>query len=314
MAKTRARGFGPEVIRRILLGTYALSAGYYDAFYGQAQKVRTLMRRDFSARLRAGRRARLADQPDHGLSRSGRRPPIPLTMYLSDVCTIPSNLVRRPGDLASRRSRRRRPADRVPGDGAGARRGGDVPGGRRGRASGRVLRHGLPWRRRRWRCHDRATRPSSASRPMSSCRPSPRCSVGAPSTSGLSPTRTSVPVCLALPGALPVPNEEAIEGILRIGAALSCELVEHSLFHRKNYFYPDLPKNYQISQYDLPLCVDGHLDVRRRRRDVTDRDHPGPHGRGHRQEPPRLRKAAGSTMPSTRCSTSTVPACRWSRS
>lgn len=78
---------------------------------------------------------------------------------------------------------------------------------------------------------------------------------------GAEPNTMVCPVCLALPGALPVPNEEAIEGILRIGAALGCELVEHSLFHRKNYFYPDLPKNYQISQYDIPLCIDGHLAV-----------------------------------------------------
>jgi aspartyl-tRNA(Asn)/glutamyl-tRNA(Gln) amidotransferase subunit B len=78
---------------------------------------------------------------------------------------------------------------------------------------------------------------------------------------GAPPNTTVCPVCLALPGALPVANHEAIEGILRIGAALRCELVEHSLFHRKNYFYPDLPKNYQISQYDVPLCIDGSLDV-----------------------------------------------------
>jgi aspartyl-tRNA(Asn)/glutamyl-tRNA(Gln) amidotransferase subunit B len=78
---------------------------------------------------------------------------------------------------------------------------------------------------------------------------------------GAEPNTTVCPVCLALPGALPVPNREAIEGILRIGAALDCELVEHSLFHRKNYFYPDLPKNYQISQYDVPLCINGHLDI-----------------------------------------------------
>jgi aspartyl-tRNA(Asn)/glutamyl-tRNA(Gln) amidotransferase subunit B len=64
-----------------------------------------------------------------------------------------------------------------------------------------------------------------------------------------------------MPGALPVPNREAIEGILSIGDALNCTLIEDSLFYRKNYFYPDLPKNYQISQFTFPLCLDGHLDV-----------------------------------------------------
>ncbi len=78
---------------------------------------------------------------------------------------------------------------------------------------------------------------------------------------GAAPNTTCCPVCLGLPGALPVPNEEAIERILRIGASLGCTLVDYSEFYRKNYFYPDLPKNYQISQFDLPLCVDGALEV-----------------------------------------------------
>ena len=69
------------------------------------------------------------------------------------------------------------------------------------------------------------------------------------------------PVCLGHPGSLPVPNREAIRRIVRIGLALDSEIAPHSLFHRKNYFYPDMPKNYQISQYDLPICVGGHLDV-----------------------------------------------------
>jgi aspartyl-tRNA(Asn)/glutamyl-tRNA(Gln) amidotransferase subunit B len=67
------------------------------------------------------------------------------------------------------------------------------------------------------------------------------------------------PVCLAHPGVLPVPNEEAIRSALKIAAALECEVAPRSIFHRKNYFYPDNPKAYQISQYDLPLAVDGKL-------------------------------------------------------
>ncbi len=84
---------------------------------------------------------------------------------------------------------------------------------------------------------------------------------GCPVDFGDEPNTAVCPVCLGLPGALPVPNEQAIEGILSIGAALNCTLTESSLFYRKNYFYPDLPKNYQISQYTFPLCLGGHLDV-----------------------------------------------------
>ena len=76
MRATRDAGFGDEVKRRIILGTYALSSGYYDAYYGQAQKVRTLISRDFERGLRAGRRARVADRADHGVpdGREARRP------------------------------------------------------------------------------------------------------------------------------------------------------------------------------------------------------------------------------------------------
>ncbi len=75
------------------------------------------------------------------------------------------------------------------------------------------------------------------------------------------PNTACCPVCLALPGALPVPNEQAIEGIVRIGTALGCEINETSLFYRKNYFYPDLPKNYQISQYTFPVAEHGALEI-----------------------------------------------------
>ena len=76
------------------------------------------------------------------------------------------------------------------------------------------------------------------------------------------PPNTNIcPVCLALPGSLPVPNREAIERIIRVGLALNCRINPRSVFHRKNYYYADLPKNYQISQFDVPVCVDGWLDV-----------------------------------------------------
>lgn len=84
---------------------------------------------------------------------------------------------------------------------------------------------------------------------------------GCPADFGADPNTNVCPVCLALPGALPVPNERAIEWIVQIGLALGCEIAPESIFHRKNYFYADLPKNYQISQYDIPVCTGGHLDV-----------------------------------------------------
>ncbi|MBE7550387.1 MAG: Asp-tRNA(Asn)/Glu-tRNA(Gln) amidotransferase subunit GatB [Anaerolineales bacterium] len=78
---------------------------------------------------------------------------------------------------------------------------------------------------------------------------------------GVPPNTHVCPVCLGMPGALPVINRRAIEYTLMIGLALNCQIRPHNVFARKNYFYPDLPKGYQISQYELPLCLGGYVDI-----------------------------------------------------
>src|SRR3954466_13120517 len=78
---------------------------------------------------------------------------------------------------------------------------------------------------------------------------------------GAEPNTQVCPVCLGLPGALPVVNAVAVESAVRIGLALSCTITPWGRFARKNYFYPDMPKNFQTSQYDEPIAVGGHLDV-----------------------------------------------------
>jgi aspartyl-tRNA(Asn)/glutamyl-tRNA(Gln) amidotransferase subunit B len=84
---------------------------------------------------------------------------------------------------------------------------------------------------------------------------------GCPAVFGAEPNTQVCPVCLGLPGSLPVTNAAAIEYTIRIGLALNCTIASWCRFARKNYFYPDMPKNFQISQYDEPLCTDGWLDV-----------------------------------------------------
>jgi aspartyl-tRNA(Asn)/glutamyl-tRNA(Gln) amidotransferase subunit B len=103
---------------------------------------------------------------------------------------------------------------------------------------------------------------------------------------GEPPNTRTCPVCLGLPGSLPVANARAVHFGLMIGLALGCKLAPRSIFHRKNYFYPDLPKGYQISQYDEPLCRGGHLgDVRIHRvhleEDAAKLVHLGASGRIH---------------------------------
>ena len=90
-----------------------------------------------------------------------------------------------------------------------------------------------------------------------------------PNEFGSAPNANVCPVCLAFPGALPVANRRAIEECIKLGLALECEIADRAVFHRKNYFYPDLPKAYQISQYDEPLCSKGKLVVPTEDGDIT---------------------------------------------
>ena len=84
---------------------------------------------------------------------------------------------------------------------------------------------------------------------------------GCSTTFGAEPNSQTCPVCLGLPGALPVLNKKVVDYAIRAGLATDCTIARKNIFARKNYFYPDLPKGYQISQFDLPICLNGHLDI-----------------------------------------------------
>ena len=105
------------------------------------------------------------------------------------------------------------------------------------------------------------------------------------------PNTRTCPVCLGLPGALPVVNEGAVEAAVKVGKALDAEIAPETRFHRKNYYYPDLPKNFQITQYDAPICRDGSLEVsvEDERREVTVR-------RAHLEEDPGSLLHAGGSI------------------
>ena len=257
-----------------MLGTYALSSGYYDAYYGKAQKVRTLICRDFDAAF---------EQVDVLVSPTtpttafpiGERADDPMAMYLADLCTIPSDLAGNAAiSVALRAGAGGRSAGRAADHGAGAGGRPVLPGrgGGRGRAGAAL---GRPAADPGERTEQTVTVTELVPYDEALSRYEPviglethvelgtatKMFCGCPTAFGAEPNTAVCPVCLGLPGSLPVTNRAAIEYTIRIGLALNCSIATWCRFARKNYFYPDMPKDFQISQYDEPLCTDGYLDV-----------------------------------------------------
>ena len=274
MALTREAGFGAEVKRRIIIGTYALSSGYYDAYYGSAQKVRTLISRDFAAAFDA---VDVLVSPSTPVTAFpiGEKVDDPLAMYMNDLCTIPSNLA---GNASASFPVGLAPEDGLPvGLQVMAPPLADDRLYRVGAALERALTASVGW-----------SAPGSDPEPggarMSETvvdytdavdrydpvlglevhvelNTASKMFCGCSTVFGAEPNTQTCPVCLGLPGSLPVVNAKAIESAIRIGLALNCSIAEWCRFARKNYFYPDMPKNYQISQYDEPIAYDGWCEV-----------------------------------------------------
>ena len=292
---TRHDGFGAEVKRRIMLGTYALSAGYYDAYYGRAQRVRTKIVADFDAAFADVDFILTPTSPTVAFP-LGERTGDPWSMYINDFCTVPMSLAGIP-------------AISIPcglaGDGGAPRSesgSGGSPSGCRSlaRCSARTACSTPPLR---WSGRSASTgrgRGSGSRREMSAVEYEPvigleihiqlatatKMFCGCALSFGEPPNTRTCPVCLGLPGSLPVANARAVHFGLMIGLALDSELAPRSIFHRKNYFYPDLPKGYQISQYDEPLCLGGRLGEVRIHRVHLEEDaaklvHVGASGRIH---------------------------------
>ena len=297
-SKSREEAFGKEVKRRIMLGTYALSSGYYDAYYLKALKVRNLIRGDFVRAFEQCDCIMMPVAPTTAFKRrrEGRRPAEDVPVgHLHDRGQPGGH----PRDQRPVRLRRRRHADRPANHRSGLQRS-QAPANRPDARGPDGLAH-------------EKTRGDRANSDMSdltykiivgleihvqlSTRTKMFC--GCALSFGEEANSRVCPVCLGLPGALPVMNGQAVEYAILAAMALNCEIAEFTKWDRKSYYYPDLPKNYQISQYDLPLGGAGlHRDPARRRQDQENPHPPGPSGGGRGQEPPHRRlPLAGGPQP-----------------
>ena len=231
--RTRHDGFGDEVKRRIMLGTYALSSGYYDAYYGRAQQVRTKIAEDFRAAFERLRLRRHADDARRVAFKLGAKTDDPLAMYLNDFCTVPMSLAGIPAISIPVRAERGA-AGRLPARRPGVQR---EPAPRR-RATRSSRRSASTDSARR--AHDRLRARHRPGDPRPAQTRGRRCSAAASCRSASRRTRAPARSASALPGALPVANERGDplrpDDRARARAASS---PPRSIFHRKNYFYPD---------------------------------------------------------------------------
>ena len=246
--RSRSEGFGAEVKRRILLGSFVLSAGYYDAYYKKALAVRTLIRREMESVL---------DKCNIILS-----PVAPTTAYrLGEKRGIRSRCIWGISILCLSISRdcprslcpmeridRGCPLEYSSSEELLARR--------------KFTRRPMRWNRKGRRI-EMKKRLRDGHRRGSACGAKTQSKIfcGCSTAFGAEPNTQCCPVCMGMPGALPVLNEKVVEYAVRAGIATGCTIAEFSKQDRKNYFYPDLPKAYQISQYDMPLCERGYLDI-----------------------------------------------------
>ena len=264
---SRSEGFGAEVKRRIMIGTYVLSHGYYDAYYLQAQKLRRMIADDFQACFRALRRHRRPGRADRRLAarRAERRPGRQLPGRHLHAAGEPGRPAR---DEHSGRLRRRRHAGR-PAAGrqllrrrhAAARRARVPAGDRLARARAAARRgRAMNGERRARAALMRGFEVVIGIETHAQLSTRSKIFSGASTAFGAAPNTQASAVDLALPGTLPVANRGAVERAIRFGLAVGATIAPVSIFARKNYFYPDLPKGYQISQYETPVVQGGAVE------------------------------------------------------
>ena len=263
--KTRGEGFGAEPKRRIMLGAYVLRAGYYEAYYGKALRARRRIADDFSAAF-AGCDAIVTPTSPVPAFRFGERMGDPLQMYLADVLTVAADLAGIPAlSQPCGFTKAGLPIGlQVIGPALGEEilppRGGGLRGAHRldsaapprGFGSGR--RRGVSDLGKYELVVGLEVHAQLATRSKIFSWSS--------AAFGAEPNTATDPVCLGLPGTLPVLNRAAVDAAVRLGLAVGSRIRRRCRFSRKHYFYPDLPKGFQISQFDEPICEGGTVRFR----------------------------------------------------